>query len=273
LKFFALEDNVQLRNDRCRLFRSVPIMTILIQAALNGSRSRNEHADVPITPEELARSAKECVAAGAGALHVHVRAPGGRESVAPIDVAAAVVAVRRAVPATPLGVSTGIWIEPDAKRRYDAVAHWEVLPDYASVNFQEEGAQALAELLLSRGVGIEVGFTSTAGIDTFIAGGLAPRCLRVLLEPGEQTRQAALENLAQITTQLDAAGILLPRLLHGMNAVAWDMIDAAAARGYHTRVGFEDVLALPDGSSASSNAALILEAVRRMHGPRARSQS
>jgi uncharacterized protein (DUF849 family) len=34
-------------------------------------------------------------------------------------------------------------------------------------------------------------------------------------------------------------------------------------RGYDTRIGFEDVLTLPDGSQAPSNEALVAEAVRR----------
>jgi uncharacterized protein (DUF849 family) len=35
---------------------------------------------------------------------------------------------------------------------------------------------------------------------------------------------------------------------------AWGLIAEAAARGYGTRVGFEDTLTLPDGSMAESNA-------------------
>jgi uncharacterized protein (DUF849 family) len=43
------------------------------------------------------------------------------------------------------------------------------------------------------------------------------------------------------------------------------MIPEAVARGYGTRIGFEDTLTLPDGSMAASNAALIAEA-RRIGG-------
>jgi uncharacterized protein (DUF849 family) len=44
----------------------------------------------------------------------------------------------------------------------------------------------------------------------------------------------------------------------------WPLIDEAAARGYDIRVGFEDTLALPDGSLAVSNAVLVAEARRRV---------
>jgi uncharacterized protein (DUF849 family) len=53
---------------------------MLIKAALNGGRSRSEHSAIPITPQELASSAKEVVAAGAGAIHFHVRGVDERES-------------------------------------------------------------------------------------------------------------------------------------------------------------------------------------------------
>jgi uncharacterized protein (DUF849 family) len=57
-------------------------------------------------------------------------------------------------------------------------------------------------------------------------------------------------------------------VLHGLNQTAWDLIDEAAARGYDTRVGFEDILTLPDGNQAPGNGALVAEAYRRMSNPR-----
>ena len=63
---------------------------------------------------------------------------------------------------------------------------------------------------------------------------------------------------------LNGTRVKLRRLLHGTDGTAWPLIDAAAARGYDTRVGFEDTLALPDGARAPSNAALVAEACRRV---------
>lgn len=236
---------------------------MLIQAALNGSRTHDENPAVPISPAELAASAKDAIAAGAGELHFHVRAADGRESVASADVAATVTALRALVPRIPFGVSTGLWILPDAAKRHIAVAGWNVLPDYASVNFKEEGAVELAQLILSRGMGIEAGFTDLRGIEVFLESGLAPRCLRILLEPQEPDFEAALQTVAAIESALDRGGIRIPRLLHGFNESAWAVIEAAVARGYDTRVGFEDILTLPNGMPAPSNAALVSEAIRR----------
>jgi uncharacterized protein (DUF849 family) len=236
---------------------------MLIEAALNGGRSREEHPAIPQSPAELAQAAKESVAAGAGAIHFHVRAPDGRESIAPEDVAAAVTSVRAAIPGTPFGVSTGAWILRDAALRHKLVSEWTVLPDFAAVNFKEDGAEDLARLLLSRGVALEIGFTDPQGTEAFVARGLAARCLRILLEPQEASADAALENVRAIEAVLDRGGVKLPRLLHGLDATAWKIIDAAIARGLATRVGFEDILTLPGGKLAATNAELVAETLRR----------
>lgn len=243
---------------------------MLIEAALNGGRARSEHPAIPQSPAELAYAAKESVAVGAQALHFHVRGRDGRESLAPGDVDAAVAAVHAAVPGTPFGVSTGAWILRNAALRLKLVSEWKVLPNFASVNFKEEGAEELARLLLSRGVGIEAGFSDTYGAEIFDASHLAGRCLRILLEPQEATTAAALETVRAIEAVLDRAGVKIPRLLHGMDATAWDLIDRAAAGGYDTRIGFEDILTRPDGSAAASNAALVAEALRRTSPPSGR---
>jgi uncharacterized protein (DUF849 family) len=236
----------------------------VIKAALNGGRTRAEHPGIPITPEEVAAAAKESVAAGAEAIHFHVRSANGRESLEPADVARALAAVRSAVPATPVGVSTGAWILQNAQLRQETIARWTVQPDFASVNFKEDGALALAELLLSRGVPVEAGLSDATGTQVFVSSGLASRCLRILLEPFDASTQAALKTLEQVESALDAAGVKLPIVLHGLNQTAWDLIDAAAARGHDTRVGFEDILTLPDSTSAPSNGALVAETLRRM---------
>jgi uncharacterized protein (DUF849 family) len=238
---------------------------MLIECALNGGRTRAEHPGVPCTPQELAESARGAVAAGAGAVHFHARGRDERESLDADDVARAVEAVRAAIAAAPFGVSTGAWIVPDVKARYEKVAAWKVLPPFASINFNEEGGVALAELLLSRGVGIEAGVGSPEAVEAFAASGLADRCLRVMFEPEQQDFRVALDGVERLGKMLDRAGVKIPRLLHGLNRTAWDLIDAAVKRGYDTRIGFEDVLTLPDSAQAPNNAALVAAAIKRSH--------
>jgi uncharacterized protein (DUF849 family) len=237
---------------------------MLIQVALNGGRSRTEHPAIPITPDELAASAKESVAAGAGSIHFHVRAANGRESLDPGDVGNALTAIRSAVPGTPVGVSTGAWILRNTALRHETVSRWKVLPDFASVNFQEDGAVPLAELLLARGIAVEAGLSDLQSTETFVQSGLAPTCLRLLLESFEKTSVAALEVLEDILRVTHQGRVRLPVLLHGVNQTTWELIDEAAHRGYDTRIGFEDILTLPNGNSAPDNAALVAEAARRL---------
>src|SRR5579859_5132040 len=77
---------------------------IMLQACLNGNRDKAFHPALPCTADELARDAKEAVAEGAEALHVHPRDGAGRESVHPDDIAAALRAIRASVPGIPVGV-------------------------------------------------------------------------------------------------------------------------------------------------------------------------
>jgi uncharacterized protein (DUF849 family) len=238
---------------------------MLIKAALNGGRSRSEHSAIPLTPQELASSAKEVVAAGAGAIHFHVRGVDERESLDGDAVALAVNAVKAAVPKTPVGISTGAWILNNTKLRYDKISAWKTYPDFASINFKEDGSIALAQLLTARGLPIEGGVADVDGTKIFLASGYANRCIRLLIEPLEKTLDDAIETLNAIVKLLDDANNSTPRVLHGLNDLAWPLIDEAAKRGYDTRVGFEDILTLPNGEAAQNNGALVAEAVRRMH--------
>lgn len=234
---------------------------LIIQAALNGNRTLHEHPALPIFPEQLALAAGGAIAAGANAIHLHVRDQAGRESLAPSDVAQTLQAVRRACAGAPVGVSTAIWIEPDLSRRLALITRWDVRPDFASVNLHEDGALDVALALLDRGVAIEAGLSSAAAAELLAASGLAGRCLRVLIEPAEQELGAARAEVAAIEHVLDRAGVRAARLLHGENTNAWPLLRDAIARGYHTRIGLEDVLTLPDGAPAPDNAALVAAAL------------
>jgi uncharacterized protein (DUF849 family) len=236
---------------------------LLIKACLNGSREPGEHPTLPLTAEDLARDAALVVAGGARALHIHPRGANGKQSLAAQDQAAAIAAIRARCPGIPVGVSTAIWIEPDVALRLRKVQEWTVLPDFASVNFDEPGVDDLCNALLESGIGVEAGISSVAEVELLLKSGLSERCLRVLIEPGEEEAAAALATTAAIIHALDQASIRLPRLLHGFGDAAWPVLDAALRYGYDTRIGLEDTLTLPDGSQASGNVELVAVAVSR----------
>ncbi len=106
-----------------------------LQAALNGDRTKAEHAATPISVEELARDASACVAAGARAIHLHPRDPEGRETLQAGIVDEVVTRVRGAC-GVAVGVTTSAEIEPDPERRLELVRAWRA-PDYTSVNLSE----------------------------------------------------------------------------------------------------------------------------------------
>lgn len=237
---------------------------MLLKAALNGKRTREEHPAVPLTPGQLAHEAVLAVAAGAGAIHLHPRDAHGRESLAADEVAAALEAIRTGCPSTPVGVSTGAWIVPEVAHRLAFINAWEVLPDFAGVNFHEPGALEVARLLLSKGVAVEAGLWDVPAAERLRRSGLAGHCLRLLFEPAQEAGDPHVR-LKGIEAALP--GLEAPRLLHGFEATAWEFIGLAAQRGYDTRVGLEDTLFLPDGTRARDNAELVATA-RRIVGQR-----
>jgi uncharacterized protein (DUF849 family) len=235
---------------------------LLLEAALNGGRSLVDHPAIPVTPAQLAAAAAEAATAGAGAVHFHVRDDYGRESLAAPWVARVVTEVRKQ--GVPFGISTGAWIISDPAQRLEAVEEWTVLPDFVSINFDEEGAADLASFFLQRNVGIEAGVATPFAAECLVRSGLGNRCLRVMFEPREQTVDEAMTTVRDTEAVLDAGAVRVPRLLHGVNVTAWPLVSAAAARGYHTRIGFEDVLVLPDGRIGRDNGELVREARARL---------
>jgi uncharacterized protein (DUF849 family) len=139
-----------------------------------------------------------------------------------------------------------------------------VLLDFASVNFHEDGAEDIARLLFDRGVGIELGLSTAWTAARAIVEGWGKRCLRILLEPEEEEMSSALATVQAIERVLDRAVISAPRLLHGSNAAAWDLLVESAKRGYQCRIGLEDTLQLPTGEPAASNAQMVSAALKLM---------
>jgi uncharacterized protein (DUF849 family) len=234
----------------------------MLQVCVNGARTPAEFAGLPVSPAELAVAAAAAVAAGAQDVHLHPKTADGADSLEPDVVAAAVGAVRDAVPAgVRVGVTTGAWTEPDPARRAALVRAWTVLPDHASVNWHEDGAADVASALLARGIGVEAGiFSGTDAAAWFRASALPPRVLRVLAEVTDPNPATAPATAAALLATLGRGPG--PILLHGEDGGAWPVLTLAAERGLDTRIGLEDVLVLPDGSAPADNADLVRAARR-----------
>ena len=231
---------------------------VYVKACINGARTPDQHFGLPVSPGQLAAAAVQAHQAGAQAVHMHPKTTDGVDSLQPDIVGAAVSAVRQAIPGLPLGVTTGYWALPDERERHRAVEGWQVLPDFASVNWHEPGSDELAKLLLDRGIGVEVGIFQAEAAESWAASEVAQHCLRVMIELQADGDTETADDLLE---RVSAAGSPAPVLLHGLDESCWPLLQHAGRRGVQTRIGMEDTLWLPDGSTASDNAALVAAAV------------
>ncbi|MCG5438553.1 3-keto-5-aminohexanoate cleavage protein, partial [Micromonospora foliorum] len=151
----------------------------------------------------------------------------------------------------------GAWISPDPAARVAAVRAWSVLPDFASVNAHEPGAEAVAAALHERGVLVEAGLWTLDAVAAYRRWRVPAG--RVLVECMAEDVAVALADASRVLAALpaDAPSVLL----HAEGPATWPVLAEAVRRGLHTRIGLEDTLTLPDGSPAADNAALVSAAV------------
>ena len=139
--------------------------------------------------------------------------------------------MRAACPGAPVSLSTSDAIEPDPERRHALVAAWTELPDLVTANQGEAGILALCELLMGRGVGIEAGLLSLADAHAFVAAGIAPRCVRALIEPLDADPEAAVAHAAAMERALDEGGVPIEQVHHGDGIASWAVNRRAARAG------------------------------------------
>jgi uncharacterized protein (DUF849 family) len=245
---------------------------MLLKACLNGARLPAEHQALPASPEALARDVALVGAAGAGAVHFHAKDAAGFDTLEADDLAAALVAARSVQPSLPLGVTTGAWAVADPEQRATLVRTWADLPDFASVNWHEPGAEALTTALLERGVGVEAGLWHEEAVASWLSSPHRTDCFRILLElpdglDATESRRNADTLLAAIAEEV---GDQTHVLLHGEGSSCWPALRYATERGLATRIGLEDTLELPNGSPAPDNLALVRAALDIIRAPNTR---
>jgi len=174
------------------------------------------------------------------------------------DIEPVVLAIRENCPTVQIGISTGEWIEPNARLRLRYISEWKGIIDFASVNFSEAGAIEVSRKLLELDIGVEAGLFQADAANKLVVSGLAEECLRLMFEPADDTVISALETVNDIEEVLNLHHIMgKSRLLHGYNSTVWPLLAEAKKRGYDSRIGFEDTLYLPDEQKANNNAELI----------------
>jgi uncharacterized protein (DUF849 family) len=232
---------------------------MLIKAAINGGRGRDEHPAIPLTDAEIATAALAAVQAGADVVHAHVRTADGGQTIEPSAVAAMVRAVKAADPSIVVGTTTGLWTCSGHDERMRHLAAWpaDALPDFASVAFSEEGAAEAAALVLERGMILESAVWHLREVPALLASPTLHQNVRILIEPEDEDPAAAVAHSRAIAAALREAGVTAPLLYHGYDATAWPVVRAAIEDGVEVRVGFEDMLTLDDGTPAPDNTAMV----------------
>jgi uncharacterized protein (DUF849 family) len=110
---------------------------------------------------------------------------------------------------------------------------------------------------------VEAGIFDAEAAASWAASGLAQHCMRVMIELAPDADTATADRLLD---RIRAVGSPAPALLHGRDGSCWPLLQHAGVRGLQTRIGLEDTLLLPDGSTAPDNAALVSAAMQLLAG-------
>ncbi|HJV96266.1 MAG TPA: 3-keto-5-aminohexanoate cleavage protein [Albitalea sp.] len=250
---------------------------IAIAVAPNGARKTHaDHPALPITPDELAACARQCVDAGAAMLHLHVRRPDGTHSLEPDDYRPAIAAVRQAVgDALVIQVTTeavGIYtpeqqmasvraLQPEAI----SAALRELVPDAAH---ETEAARFFGELTAAR-TAIQYILYSADDVARYFdlrTRGILPHSsdmphwvLFVLGRYSAGQRSDPSDLLPFLRAWADGGELTanVPWAMCAFGPREAECALTAALLGGHARLGFENNMLLPDGSTAPDNAALV----------------
>lgn len=277
-----------------------PVQPVIIEAALNGGRSRREHPGIPCTPVDVAAAAQEAAAAGASIVHIHARS-GDVWSASPAWYADAIARIR-AADSPPLVSITSI--RPAGVPGNAVVSLLDVLcrsrrtaPDLISVNmghivswrapapfapspparvtehFPNDHNDLLAILTacdrfhVTPELGVmDLGFVSNAV--ALRMEGVLPETPWFLVEldspgygAGQQIAPSTAEDYDVLSSRVRQHFPDSPMAAHGAGVAGFAVLRRAMADGAHLRVGLEDSVCLPDGSRAESNVALVRWAV------------
>lgn len=241
---------------------------LLITCAPNGAyKQRSHHPALPLTPSELAFTAKECLDAGAAMLHLHIRTAEGRHSLDPAVYLDATVRVRQAV-----GTAMVIQITSEAAQVYQPAeqiaAVQAVKPEAVSIGLREvdtpatgdHGLAAFFGWLARERVMTQVILYDTADLQRWQelrARGVVPDAPWSLLfvlgrySAGQTSSPHDLLPFVQLHTGHE------PWSMCAFGPSEHACATLAATLGGHVRVGFENNLYLNDGSMAPHNAALV----------------
>lgn len=277
-----------------------PQTPVVIEAALNGGRSRREHPGVPCTPAEVAAAALGAGDAGASIVHIHARS-GDEWSASPAWYADAISLIRRGASPPLVSITS---IRPAGVPGNAVVSLLDVLcrsrrtaPDLISVNlghivswrrpapfapfppsritdhFTNDHNDLIAILTACERFGVtpELGVMDLGFINNAVAlrsEGVMPEHPWFLVEldspeygSGRQVAASTVEDYQVLAGRVRSHFPGSALAAHGVDVPGFAVLMKALADGGHLRVGFEDSIVLPGGERADSNVDLVRWAV------------
>jgi uncharacterized protein (DUF849 family) len=272
---------------------------VIIEAALNGITSRRHNPSVPVTPEDLATAAIQCVDAGATVVHTHTADPTARPEERTEEYARCYRAVLDARPDTVLYPTTGIGATVADRYAHVGMLAAEGLirasfADPGSVNLGGVGTDGLPppidyvyansfadiryafDLSVEHGLGPSIAVFEPGFLQVVLAyheaGALPPGALVKLyfaaggyLTPGRPLWGAPPipEALDLYLAMLGDSGIPWAVAVVGGDVLTASVTRLALERGGHLRVGIEDDQAATDNAALVSAAAALCADVGR----------
>ncbi|WP_165352846.1 3-keto-5-aminohexanoate cleavage protein [Loktanella sp. IMCC34160] len=233
----------------------------IMVAPTGALRSKRDHAALPMTPGDIARTAADCQAVGASDLHLHVRDANGNHSLDAGLIQECMAEVAALAPGLRIQLST------DSAGYFEVTAQLRVLqrvvPEAASLNIREMARdEAIASRLYRFAEAAEItvqhilyGPEDLRLLQDWRARGIVPDsqssilCVTGRASPFLAGRP---EELGRIASALRGWGGEWMVSCHGQHELA--VAVRAIGIGGHVRVGFENNLQRPDGTLAADNA-------------------
>lgn len=253
---------------RSPLRNTIEHAPVVICIAPNGARkSKHDHSHLPLTSSEIAEEARLCMAAGATAIHLHVRDATGQHSLDSRLYQVATDAIHRATDAQMVVQITteacGVYspeqqigVVREVRPEAASVAIRELVPDDRSVS----EAQRFFSWACERGIGLQYVVYDDVDLQRAIElkeCGVIPNELpHLLLVLGRYTKDMSSDpaDLAPLLKLLPPAW---PWSLCAFGLSESRCMASAVQAGGHCRVGFENNMHLEDGRTAESNADLV----------------
>ena len=240
---------------------------LIITAALTGAEvTREQQPALPITPDEIAQAAEECVKAGASIVHLHARQADG-SSTQDKEMYRQIIAAIRERCDVIVQVSTGgaVGMTPAERLAPVTLAPEMATLSMGSVNFGDDvfmnhpaDMEIFAQAMREHGVKPEFELFDSGMITTlnrWLKKGLLSTPLHVDFVLGIPGGMAGTpEALMYMRSQLPAGASWT---VAGIGAAELPLATLAILLGGHVRVGFEDNVYYRKGELASSNAQLV----------------